>query len=89
MEDLRQDKSIMAGDIICLQETGTYAIRPELEGYTFVNGGAGKNKGVAIYMRDEVYLNEPPKRVENEFIPTNMENRTLQKPLTKMGKMLN
>ena len=68
IEDLRQDNSIMAGDIICLQETGTSATRPELEGYTFFNAGAGKNKGVAIYMRDEVYLNEPPKRVENEFV---------------------
>ena len=58
----------MAGDIICLQETGTYATRPELEGYSFVNAGAGKNKGVAVYTRDKVYLNEPPKRVENEFV---------------------
>ena len=58
----------MAGDIICLQETGTAASH-ELEGYTFFSAGGGKNKGVAIYVKDGMKNNvkEPPRTVDHEF----------------------
>ena len=52
LADLKKDKSIIAGDIICLQEIGTSARRLELEGYTYIDAGAGRNKGVAIYIKD-------------------------------------
>ena len=69
LADLKRDKSIMASDIVCLQEIGTSATRLELEGYTYINAGAGKNKGVAIYIKDGMKkdVKEPPKKFENQF----------------------
>ena len=67
--DLKKDRQVMAGDIICLQETGTCAARLDLDGYTYINAGAGRNKGVAIFMKDGLKkeVKEPPKKFDNQF----------------------
>ena len=66
---LRKDKSIMVSDIICVQETGLASGIPNLGGYTCYQGGGGKNKGVAIYLRVGMKLDakEPPKKFTNQF----------------------
>ena len=69
LDDLKKDKSIMAGDIICTQETGTSRTRLDLEGYTYINAGSGKNKGVAVYIKDGFMkdVKEVPLKFENNF----------------------
>ena len=64
---LRKDKSIMVSDVICLQETGPVSVN--LEGYTCFHVGGGKNKGVAIYLKNGMTksIKEPPKKFENQF----------------------
>ena len=69
LADLRRDKSIIAGDIICLQEIDTSATRMEMEGYTYIDVGARRNKGVAIYIKDGMKedVKEPPMQFEDQF----------------------
>ena len=70
LSDLKKDKTIyMVSDILCLQETGPCTGRLELEGYSCINAGGGKNKGVAIYMKDGMKkdVKEQPKCIEDEF----------------------
>ena len=69
LADLRRDKSIIAGDIICLQEIDTSATRMEMEGYTYIDAGARRNKGVAIYIKDGMKedVKEPPMQFEDQF----------------------
>ena len=67
LADIEKDKSIMVSDIICLQETGTSTVGLGLEGYKCFNAGGGKNKGVAIYVKDDgrYDVEEAPEQVEN------------------------
>ena len=69
LADLKKDKSIMAGDIICLQEIGTSATSLEIEGYMYINAGAGRNKGVAIYIKDGMKndIREAHQEFDNKF----------------------
>ena len=69
LADLKKDKSIMVGNVICLQEIGTTATRQELDGYTYIDAGAGRNKGVAICIKDGMKkdVKEPPKKFDNQF----------------------
>ena len=69
LADLKKDKSIMAGDIICLQEIGTSVTSLEIEGYMYINAGAGRNKGVAIYIRDGMKkdIREAHQEFDNKF----------------------
>ena len=59
----------MVGNVICLQEIGTTATRQELDGYTYIDAGAGRSKGVAIYIKDGMKkdVKEPPKKFDNQF----------------------
>ena len=54
LPDLKGDKAIYKNsDIICLQETGEIGA-PLLEGYTCHHVGGGHNRGVAIFLKDEM-----------------------------------
>ena len=66
---LKNDKSFMVSDIICLQETGITTERQELERYTCYNSGGGKNKGVAIYLKEGMKkdIKEPPQKIVNKI----------------------
>ena len=51
---LKRDKDIYnTSDIICVQETGELRA-PQLQGYTCQHVGGGHNKGVAIFLKDEM-----------------------------------
>ena len=56
-------------DIICLQETGHCTRKLDLDGYSFRSAGGGKNKGVAIYVKNgmEKEVKEQPKCIHDEF----------------------
>ena len=55
LPDLQRDKMIHGtSDIICLQEIGNAQELPALEGYTCCTVGDGKNKGVAIFVKNEI-----------------------------------
>ena len=56
-------------DIICLQETGHCIGKLDLDGYSFRSAGGGKNKGVAIYVKNgmEKEVKEQPKCIHDEF----------------------
>ena len=69
LADLKNDKSLMVSDIICLQETGTSNTISELSGFTTISAGGGKNKGVTVYIKDGMRKDpkEPPKKFENDM----------------------
>ena len=69
LEDLENDKTIYGlSDIICLQEIGHSQEEPVLEGYTCCTAGKGKNRGVAIFVRQEIAKNlKKPLPVSDEF----------------------
>ena len=69
LPDLKGDKAIYVNsDIICLQETGETRA-PLLEGYTCHHVGGGHNRGVAIFLKDEMAkkLIKAPLKVNKEF----------------------
>ena len=54
LSDLKKDSAIYHNsDIICLQEIGQ-ATAPVLDGYTCELVGSGHNRGVAVFMKDEL-----------------------------------
>ena len=55
LADLDRDRTINGiSDIICLQEIGTTTEVPPLNGYTCCTTGGDKNKGVAIFVRNDL-----------------------------------
>ena len=55
LADLKRDNAIYRNsDIICLQEIGHLRARPALEGYICTDVGDGHNRGVAIFMKEEI-----------------------------------
>ena len=70
LEDLESDKMIHKNaDIICLQETGHCTRKLDLDGYSFLSAGGGKNKGVAIYVKNRIEeeVKEQPDCINDEF----------------------
>ena len=70
LADLKNDSTIYkVSDIICLQETGQCTGELELDGYSFISAGGGKNKGVAIYIKNgrKKDVKDQPKCINDEF----------------------
>ena len=67
--DLEIDPSIYGvADIICVQETGVSNMRDSLAGYSCWRAGGGKNKGVAIYVKDSMArgITKKPESITND-----------------------